>query len=127
MASTYLSRTGIGSSNNQKKWTFSGWFKKSTHGSELRFLTSSDNSSYDDNIRFNSNDTIEVVYNNFATLKTNRLFRDVSAYYHIVVKVDTDQALANDRAPRVYLQRTHIKALEIIPMELLKPYALDLS
>ncbi|GAA6173287.1 DUF2237 domain-containing protein [Colwellia sp. KU-HH00111] len=37
------------------------------------------------------------------------------------------EALANDRAPRVYLQRTHIRALEIVPMELLKPYALDLS
>ncbi|MDX2368128.1 MAG: DUF2237 domain-containing protein [Colwellia sp.] len=37
------------------------------------------------------------------------------------------EALANDRAPRVYLKRTHIKALEIVPIELLKPYALDLS
>lgn len=37
------------------------------------------------------------------------------------------EAIADDRAPRVYLQRTHIKALEIVPMELLKPYALDLS
>ncbi len=37
------------------------------------------------------------------------------------------EALAEDRAPRIYLKRTHIKALEIIPIELLKPYALDLS
>ena len=37
------------------------------------------------------------------------------------------EALTEDRAPRIYLKRTHIKALEIIPMELLKPYALDLS
>jgi len=50
MANTYLSRTGIGSSNNQKKWTFSGWFKKASNGSEQRLITSSDNSSYDDSI-----------------------------------------------------------------------------
>jgi len=37
------------------------------------------------------------------------------------------EALDDDRAPRVYLKRTHIKALEIIPVDLLKPYALDLS
>jgi len=97
MASTYLSRTGIGSSNNQKKWTFSGWFKKASNGSELRLITSSDNSSYDDNIRFNAGDTMKVVFNNATVLNTNRLFRDNNAYYHIVVKVDTDQSTANDR------------------------------
>lgn len=37
------------------------------------------------------------------------------------------QALEDNMAPRVYLQRTHIKALEIIPMTLLKEYAVDLS
>lgn len=30
-------------------------------------------------------------------------------------------------APRVYLMRTHIRALDIIPMELLKKYAVDLN
>jgi ethanolamine utilization microcompartment shell protein EutL len=30
-------------------------------------------------------------------LTTNRLFRDVSAWYHIVVAVDTTQSTANDR------------------------------
>ena len=96
MASTYLSRTGI-SGANQKKWTFSGWFKKSSNGSELRLITSSDNSSYDDTIKFKSADKIEVVFNNAIALTTNRLFRDNNAYYHIVVKVDTDQVSANDR------------------------------
>jgi uncharacterized protein len=30
-------------------------------------------------------------------------------------------------APRIHLTRTHIKALEIVPMELLKKYAMDLN
>ena len=30
-------------------------------------------------------------------------------------------------APRIHLMRTHIKALEIVPIELLKKYAVDLN
>ena len=30
-------------------------------------------------------------------------------------------------APRIHLTRTHIKALDIVPMELLKKYAMDLN
>ena len=37
------------------------------------------------------------------------------------------EAEENDMAPRVYLQRTHIKALEIVPLEKLKKYAADLN
>jgi len=37
------------------------------------------------------------------------------------------EAEQNDRAPRVYLQRTHLKALEIIPLKILCKYALDLN
>ena len=37
------------------------------------------------------------------------------------------QASQDQRAPRVYLQRTHIRALEIVPIELLKQYAADLN
>lgn len=37
------------------------------------------------------------------------------------------QAENDGRAPRVYLKRTHIKALEIVPLEILRKYAVDLS
>ncbi|NHN39120.1 DUF2237 domain-containing protein [Pseudomaricurvus alcaniphilus] len=37
------------------------------------------------------------------------------------------EALENNRAPRVHLRKTHIKALEIVPLELLKKYAVDLN
>jgi len=37
------------------------------------------------------------------------------------------EAQESDMAPRVYLRRTHIKALDIVPMELLKRYAIDLN
>nr|WP_232771542.1 DUF2237 domain-containing protein [Colwellia sp. 12G3] len=37
------------------------------------------------------------------------------------------EAYQSDRAPRVHLRKTHIKALEIVPIEILKKFALDLS
>ena len=37
------------------------------------------------------------------------------------------QAYEDGMAPRVYLMRTHQKALDIVPLELLKKHAADLS
>ena len=37
------------------------------------------------------------------------------------------EAQKQDMAPRVYLRKTHIKALDIAPMELLRQYAVDLN
>jgi len=37
------------------------------------------------------------------------------------------EAHENSMAPRVHLTRTHIKALEVVPMELLKQFAVDLN
>ncbi len=37
------------------------------------------------------------------------------------------EAQQDDRAPRVFLMRTHQKALEIIPLEILRSYAVDLN
>jgi uncharacterized protein (DUF2237 family) len=37
------------------------------------------------------------------------------------------EAYENQMAPRVFLKRTHIKALDIVPIELLKPFAVDLN
>ena len=37
------------------------------------------------------------------------------------------EAYKHDMAPRVHLARTHIKALEVVPIELLKKFAVDLN
>lgn len=37
------------------------------------------------------------------------------------------EAQQQGMAPRVYLQRTHIKALQIVPLALLREYAIDLN
>jgi uncharacterized protein (DUF2237 family) len=37
------------------------------------------------------------------------------------------EASESNMAPRVHLKRTHIRTLEIVPLELLKKYAVDLN
>lgn len=37
------------------------------------------------------------------------------------------EAYENDAAPKVFLQRTHQKSLDIVPLELLKQHAVDIS
>ena len=37
------------------------------------------------------------------------------------------EAYKQNKAPRVHMRRTHIRALEVIPLELLKEFAADLS
>lgn len=37
------------------------------------------------------------------------------------------EAYESNMAPRVYLMRTHKKALDVVPIELLKKYAVDLN
>ena len=37
------------------------------------------------------------------------------------------EAVESDMAPKVHLTRTHVKALEIVPIEILKKYAVDLN
>ena len=37
------------------------------------------------------------------------------------------EAQQHDRAPRVFLRRTHIRALDTVPLEILREYAADLN
>ena len=94
--SPYMHQTFSGA-GNRDKWTFSCWVKKCSNGVEQRLLTTSDNSSYDDNIRFNSDDTFNIICNGATVLKTNRLFRDNSAFYHICVIWDSGNGTAGNR------------------------------
>jgi hypothetical protein len=94
--SPYLSKT-FSSAGNRDKWTFSCWVKKCKTGVEQRLLTTSDNSSFDDNIRFNSDDTFNVICNNATVLTTNRVFRDTSAFYYISVVWDSGNSTSGDR------------------------------
>lgn len=105
MANTYLSRTPS-SAGNRKTWTFSVWLKRSTIGTAQRIFSQGDHSSGDPMtfLAFKSDDTLQFNrYSGGSTeLVTNRLFRDTSAWYHIVFRCDTTNATAGDRL-RLYI------------------------
>ena len=104
MASTYLTRTPS-SSGNRKTWTFSAWVKRSDpSGVNMIFQQGSDTANrfgvnfQGGNLRWRS----IAGGSNTAYLATNRVFRDTSAWYHIVVRFDSTNATAGDRM-RLYI------------------------
>ena len=88
-----------GASSNRRTFTFSAWVKRSTLGSGVNVIFSASNSANRDFIYFEG-DALKVhKYNSGYEYKitTNRLFRDVSAWYHIVAAFDTTQGTASNR------------------------------
>ena len=112
--SAYMHKTP-GSSGNQRKFTFSTWFKlgNSTEwltlfatGADasnrfviLRHNESSNNSQIKIDAKTSDSQTIE--------LRTNAAFRDPAAWMHLVVAVDTEQSTSTDRV-KVYINGTQI-------------------
>ena len=102
MASTYLTRTPS-SSGNRKTWTFSTWFKRSKIAAGQKIFCVQGDSSNLFECYFNSNDTLAFYHyssNGGVTdsfLGTNQVFRDTSAWYHLVLAVDTTQGTASNR------------------------------
>ena len=99
--SAYLSWTPA-SAGNRKTWTWSGWVKRGNLGSiQGMFLAANPNNNNQLRFLFNSLDSISL-YNSAsasinASVTTVALFRDPSAWYHIVLSVDTTQATSADR------------------------------
>ena len=100
MASTYLQRT-ISSSGNQKKSTISAWFKRANNNTDGGLFSFTEDGNNYFRIKFKG-DILEIdnYYGGSQTmdLKTNRLYRDCSAWYHIVFAYDSAQGTAADRA-----------------------------
>ena len=99
-SSDYLSRS-YSSAGNQKTFTISYWVKRSLNGVSQRTFGNYSSSSLGVVANFNSNNTLQFYNRNTSTgdkyFVTNRVFRDVSAWYHIVIAVDTTQATSSDR------------------------------
>ena len=105
MANTYLTRTPTGSAT--QTGTFSSWIKRSKLGGDKNTMISGyvDGSNYT-RIHFRSDDSMQIyaqeggsaIFNKI----TNRLFRDTSAWYNIVVAFDLSNSTAEDRI-KIYI------------------------
>ena len=95
-SSDNLTRTPS-SSGNRKTFTISFWIKRSTVGtSQFVFNARSSDAGA---IFFTTGDQLYISFENVTggQLQTNRVFRDVSAWYHIVYKIDTTQGTSSNR------------------------------
>ena len=114
-ASAYLSRT-IGTPTNNKIFTVSTWVKRGLLGTRQGLIgaTNSGASNYW-MVEFDAGDAL-TVYDAYASgttaLTTSQVFRDPSAWYHIVVAVDTTQATASNRT-KVYVNGSQVTAFSV--------------
>ena len=114
-ASAYLSRTP-GSAGSTTLGTFSNWLKLGAISTD-RMIYHVAGSSGNNNrfyITFNSDNTFQVIgYNSSGSivlnLNTTQVFRDPSAWYHIVVAIDTTQATSSNRV-KMYVNGSQITA-----------------
>jgi hypothetical protein len=113
-ASAYLSRTLTAPTNN-KIWTWSAWVKRGTLSTDQMLLGTTDDNTADGNFagfRFTSANVFQFF--NYAggyqmLLNTTQVFRDPSAWYHIVLAVDTSQATASNRI-KLYVNGVQVTA-----------------
>ena len=98
----YLSFTPS-AAGNKKTWTWSGWVKLGHFDSSNNrtLFSSRQDSSNSFEIKFDNNDKIHVRGyvggSKTLELSTSQLFRDTSAWYHIVYALDTTNGTASNR------------------------------
>ena len=84
----------------RKTFTLSFWVKRSKFGSDPMFICEFGETDYNQTgrtyLRFDD-DQLQMGAGNTYWFKTERLFRDASAWYHIVLAVDTTDGTAGDR------------------------------
>ena len=106
MATAYLHRTP-GGAGNQTTWTFSTWFKRgiipASPGMDMLFAQGTDSNNYI-NIGINTAGKIALSQQTTSSwvidldTGTGYYFTDTSAWYHVVIAVDTTQTTDTDRA-----------------------------
>ena len=105
MASTYLTRTPS-VAGDRRTWTWSGWIKRGQLGTGQYIFVGGTANTW---VEFTSGDKLQfnIQDNDESTVTTTQLFRDVSAWYHIVVAIDTTQGTASNRV-KIYVNGSQV-------------------
>jgi hypothetical protein len=112
--SAYLNRTPA-SASNRRTFTLSGWVKRTSPGSLLEVFsgyTGLGNGDLRTIARFTAGNLLSIsstqmqVAGDWA-VETTQVFRDPSAWYHIVIAVDTTQATSTNRV-KMYVNGAEI-------------------
>jgi len=107
-SSDYLDRTPS-SAGNRKTFTFATWFKLGSIDTTKYFISSYSASSDSGYTHFSvqNNNKLHFAGNTTDFRTSTQLLRDPSAWYHVVLAVDTTQATASDRI-KIYLNGSQI-------------------
>ena len=109
-ASAYLNRTPA-SSGSQTTWTWSAWVKRgklASSGTLFAEYNANSDAGYS-TLYFNTDDTFNFTGFYTTYLVTTQVFRDPSAWYHIVLAVDTTQATSTNRI-KLYVNGVQVTA-----------------
>jgi hypothetical protein len=106
-SSDNLTKTFSTSGTSDKIKTFSFWLKRATSSTEVVIISAG--SSSRDFIRFESDGTLTFRRVSTFQLTTSQVFRDVSAWYHIVIAIDTTQATDSNRV-KFYVNGSQVTA-----------------
>ena len=89
---------------SSRKMTASFWLKRGNLGITGRIFNADTGSNQRDSLFFNSDDNLWLYINNGGdgNLKTNSVFRDPAAWYHVVLAIDTTQSTNTDRV-KIYI------------------------
>jgi len=114
--SAYLSRTPA-VAGNRRTWTWAAWVKRSALGSSLMVLADAKTGSNESPIMFNESVQDTFTFYSYSSsvdwqLRTTQVFRDVGAWFHLVVAVDTTQATAANRV-KIYLNGSQITSFAV--------------
>ena len=105
---SYLSRTK-GTSTSTKIGTYSFWFKLSTGAGGVNFLNGGTSTSDYAVAYISSSETLKIFAkisnSTVLDLETDREFRDVAAWYHCVIAIDTTQGTSSNRV-KIYINGT---------------------
>jgi hypothetical protein len=107
-ATAYLNRTPAGSPTSAQKYTQSFWMKRGTLG-VYSYLYNCEPSDYS-RVYFYTDDLLYFdfrISGSATSLGSVQVFRDPSAWYHLVIAVDTTQATSSNRV-KVYVNGAQI-------------------
>ena len=107
--SAYLSRTPA-VAGSRTTWTWAGWVKLTKPGSKIRLLSAGTSTTNLTEIYYNS-DLLEIFHypgSISCSLITTQVFRDFSAWHHIVVACDTTIASPSSDRIKLYVNGAQI-------------------
>jgi hypothetical protein len=107
-SSGFIKQAGLPTPTSSSKWTCSIWLKRgllSTANIGIMGHTISAGANF--SIQFNANDTLNWAFSNTTQITTTQVFRDPSAWYHLVFVWDSANATAALRA-RIYVNGVEI-------------------